>query len=147
MSDLKELIAEVETAEANGAQFTCTYSDTRTATRTPSSTARARWDGAIESALLEYNGDRKRATSMVARRRPELRAALIREANVAKPAAKPAAKPKSSASQAFREQVEALVADGMSKRDAVRQLSLAMGLSSQPVEPNYFRDGKQRYKS
>jgi hypothetical protein len=133
---------------ADGLTFKAPTAMAGSAGRTPAATATERWNGAIESALLEYNGDRKRATSMVARRQPTLRSALITEANSNRSKTAPVvAKPRASASQAFRQQVQELVDGGMTKLEAVKQLSRQAGLSIQPSEPNYFQDGKKRYFS
>ena len=132
----------------DGLTFKAPVAMARSARQTPQATARARWDQAVEVALVEHGGNRRRAVQMVSKRRPELRKALIAEANSNRSKTAPVvAKPKASASQAFRQQVQELVDGGMTKLEAVKQLSRQAGLSIQPSEPNYFQDGKKRYFS
>lgn len=124
------------------------------------STAKEQWESAVAKALVQCGGNRQRAASMVAKKRPELRARLVREANAANaPRAhrgqQPVARrqpghrvaPRAMSKADFTQRVETLMQrDGMSKMEAARQLSREMGLSQQREEPGYFDQGRDRYR-
>jgi hypothetical protein len=109
-------------------------------TRRPAGSVTARWQTAVDAALISCNGNRVRATAMAARKHPHLRAQLIAEANSGRTQPKPQASQRPTAkvnsTVAFSQQVaELMEQQGMSKLEAARQLSQQMGLSnSQPAK-------------
>lgn len=131
-------------------------------------TAKEQWSEAIASATARY-GSRAKAVAHVAKARPSLRAALIKEANAgnaprAHRGQTPVARrqpghrtaPRAMRGQTnaggmskmdFTQRVETLMQrDGMSKMEAARQLSREMGLSQQRDGGSYFEQGRERYR-
>lgn len=79
------------------------------------------------------------------------RAAMAKvEAMLSQPQAKakPVAKPQARAmtTSEFRQQVDAMVSDGMDRKEAIRELSRAMGLSRGTTSGGYFQQVKQSYR-
>lgn len=90
------------------------------------------WQEAINATLTETRGNRRRAVQLVARRRPQLRAQLITEANaIPRQANRPVARRASQVISArrFQSEVARMTAAGMTKLAAVKQLSKEYGLS------------------
>ncbi|MCC7336177.1 MAG: hypothetical protein IT422_13885 [Pirellulaceae bacterium] len=121
---------------------------------TVSHATQARWNAAIEASSAPCR-TRAQAIALASRRNPQLRAKLVAEANqgrlqpakaTVKPTARATAK---SDSDLFRQQLAQLMADGMSRRDAAKQLSETMGLSQprQEFPDSYWDARKARYYS
>jgi len=110
-------------------------------------TARARWNQAVEAAMVQCRGDKKRATALVAKQQPHLREQLVSEANIARtPTATAVTRPtKVSPTAAFNSEVQKLVEAGMTKLEAVKLLSKRMGLSSNEPSPG-FVSTRQQYR-
>jgi hypothetical protein len=110
-------------------------------TRRPASSVTARWQSAVEAAMITCRGNRVKAASIAARKHPHLRAQLIAEANSGRgtqPRPQAVTRPtaKVNSTVAFNQQVQELMEQqGLTKLEAARQLSQQMGLStSQPVK-------------
>ena len=122
------------------------------ATRTTNTSAAQQWATAVNAAMVQCGGNRQRATAYVARKRPELRARLLKEANAdnaprAHRGQTPVARRQPghrSAPRAMRGQTNAggmtkadfthrvesiMERDGLSKIEAALKLSKEMGLS------------------
>lgn len=134
--------------------------------RAATGNAAAEWATAIQAAMV-HCGSRHKATAYVAKKRPELRARLVAEANAGQaprahrgqspvarrqpghqrptPRARGATNGGGMSKDQFGQQVAKLMEDGLSKREAALQLSKSMGLSQQPEQPGYFEQGRQHY--
>ncbi len=114
----------------------------------------ARWNAAIKAESAPCR-TRAQAIALASRRNPQLRAKLVAEANQGRPqptkaTVKPTARATAkSDSDLFRQQLAQLMADGMSRRDAAKQLSETMGLSQprQTDTDSYWDQRKARYYS